>query len=425
MTNTNKTRREFLETAVAMGAIAGLAAAQPGAAGAARVLGANDRINIGLIGCGGRGRWVLQNMVHPANANTALVAVCDIWKQRQETYPGEAEKLYGLKPKVYADYRELLADADVDAVIIATPDHQHCGQTVDAVQAGKHVYVEKPLAPVLADLPGLIKCRETVQASKMVVQMGTQGVSSPGARAIKDFVASNKLGKLFRVESSESTLRPYWINYKGPQSEAETNWEAFLYNRAKRPFDAHLHACWMGYYDITSGAIGGWMSHFINLVHFVTGSGLPVSATAWGGRYECGDDPRCDAPDQVTVMLDYEQGFHTQFTSHFGSCIDAEMTRFMFEKGVLKCGFGHDVGNPVFSAEGTEKNYTEQKLLEETPPYPGQEHIQNWCDCIRNGGVPNADIEFGYRHAIAVLLGDQAYVQKRKVSFDKEKQEIV
>ncbi|MBI3117124.1 MAG: Gfo/Idh/MocA family oxidoreductase [Candidatus Hydrogenedentes bacterium] len=425
MTNTNKTRREFLETAVAMGAIAGLAAAQPGAAGAARVIGANDRINIGLIGCGGRGRWVLQNMVHPANANTALVAVCDIWKQRQETYPGEAEKLYGLKPKVYADYRELLADADVDAVIIATPDHQHCGQTVDAVQAGKHVYVEKPLAPVLADLPGLIKCRETVQASKMVVQMGTQGVSSPGARAIKDFVASNNLGKLFRVESSESTLRPYWINYKGPQSEADTNWEAFLYNRAKRPFDAHLHACWMGYYDITSGAIGGWMSHFINLVHFVTGSGLPVSATAWGGRYECGDDPRCDAPDQVTVMLDYEQGFHTQFTSHFGSCIDAEMTRFMFEKGVLKCGFGHDVGNPVFSAEGTEKNYTEQKLLEETPPYPGQEHIQNWCDCIRNGGVPNADIEFGYRHAIAVLLGDQAYVQKRKVSFDKEKQEIV
>ena len=105
----------------------------------------------------------------------------------------------------------------------------------------------------------------------MAVQMGTHGVSSPGARAIKQFIAEQKLGKLFRVESSESTLRPYWINYKGPETEAETDWDAFLYGRAKRPFDAHLHACWMGYYDFTSGAIGGWMSHFINAVHFVTG----------------------------------------------------------------------------------------------------------------------------------------------------------
>ena len=420
----DETRREFLGTAATMGAIAGLAAAQPTAAGAARVIGANDRINIGLVGCGGRGRWIMQNMVHPANANTALVAVCDIWKQRQDTYPGEAETLYGLKPKVYADYRKLLEDKDIDAVIIATPDHQHCGQTIDAVRAGKHVYVEKPLAGVIADLPALLKCRETVRSSKMVVQMGTQGVSSPGARAIKDFIAAKKLGKLFRVESSESTLRPYWINYKGPQSEAETDWDAFLYGRPKRPFDAHLHACWMGYYDITSGAIGGWMSHFINTVHFVTGCGMPVAATAWGGRYECGDDPRCDAPDQVSVVLDYDDGFHTQFTSHFGNCIDSEMTRFMFEKGVLKCGFGHDVGNPVFSAEGVDKDYTEQKLLDTDPPYPGQEHVTNWFNCIRNGRTPNADIEFGYKHSIAVLLGDQAYVQKRKVSFDKVKNKL-
>ena len=400
--------------------MAGLAAVPSTAAGAARVIGANDRINLGLIGCGGRGRWIMQNMVHPANANSPLVAICDIWKERQNTYPGEAETLYGVKPKVYADYHDLLADADVDAVIIATPDHQHCGQAIDAVRAGKHVYVEKPLAAVIADLPGLLECRDTVRASNMVVQMGTHGVSSPGARAIKDFIATNASGKLFRAESSESTLRPYWINYQGPQTEADTNWDAFLHTRAKRPFDAHLHACWMGYYDITSGAIGGWMSHFINLVHFVTGCGLPVAATAWGGRYECGDDPRCDAPDQVTVMLDYDDGFHTQFTSHFGNTIDAEMTRFMFEKGLITCGFGHDPGNPVLSTEGLEKNFTEKKLLDVDPPYPGQEHVTNWFNCIRNGGTPNADIEFGYKHAVAVLLGDQAYVQKKRVTFDKD-----
>ena len=427
------TRREFIRQTVAAGAAAGLTLGQGAASAArsaARVLGANDRINLGLIGCGGRGRWVMENMVHPANANTALVAVCDIWKERRETYPGEAEKAYGLKPKVYADYRKLLEHADVDAVIIATPDHLHCGQTVDAVAAGKHVYVEKPLAAVIADLPGLNKCYETVKASKMAVQMGTQGVSSPGARAIKSFIAEQKLGKLFRVESSESTLRPYWVNYKGPQTESETDWAAFLGPRPNRPFNAHLHASWMGYYDITSGAIGGWMSHFINAVHFVTGCQMPVSATAWGGRYECGDDPRCDAPDQVTVMLDYADplgsgdGFHTQFTSHFGSCIDAETTRFMFQKGMIKSGFGHDLGNPVSSTEGVERKFVEQKLLDTDPPYPGQEHVTNWFDCIRNGNQPNANIEFGYKHSIAVLLGDQAYVQKRKMVFDPETRNI-
>lgn len=424
MSSKGETRREFLGSAVTLGAMAGLAATGRAAASETRVIGANDRINIGLIGCGGRGRWVMQNMVHPANANTALVAACDIWSQRRDTYPGEAEKLYGLKPRVYADYRELLEDGEIDAVIIATPDHQHCGQTVDAVQAGKHVYVEKPLAPLMKDMASLNQCCDAVRASKMVVQMGTQGVSSPGARAIKEVIASNKLGKLFRVESSESTLRPYWVNYKGPQTEAETDWNAFLYNRKRRPFDAHLHACWMGYYDITSGAIGGWMSHFINTVHFVTGCGLPVAATAWGGKYECGDDPRCDAPDQVTVMLDYEEGFHTQFTSHFGNCIDSEMTWFMFEKGVIKCGFGHDLNVPVLSTEGVEKEFTEQNLLDTDPPYPGQEHVTNWFDCIRKGGTPNANIDFGYMHSIAVLMGDHAYVEKDRVVYDKDKKKI-
>ncbi|MCX5772479.1 MAG: Gfo/Idh/MocA family oxidoreductase [Candidatus Hydrogenedentes bacterium] len=422
------TRREFIRQSVAAGAAAGMVLGQSAASAprvvAGRVIGANDRINIGLIGCGGRGRWVVQNMFVPANANTALVAACDIWKKRQEEYPGEAEKAYGLKPKMYADYRKLLEDPDVDAVLIATPDHLHCGQATAAVLAGKHVYVEKPLASVLADLPELNKCYETVKASKMAVQMGTQGVSSPGARAIKQFIADKKMGQLFRVESSESTLTPYWVNYKGPQTEAETDWPAFLGPRPMRPFDAHMHACWMGYYELSSGAIGGWMSHFINAVHFVTGCGMPVSATAWGGRYECGDDPRCTCPDQLVVMLDYADGFHTQFTSHFGSCIDAEMTRWMFQKGVIKSGFGHDLANPVASTEGCIRKFTEEKLLDTDPPYPGPEHAKNWFDCIRNGNQPNANIEFGYMHAIAVLLGDQAYVQKRKVTFDPATREI-
>ena len=418
------TRREFMGGAVVAGAAAGLALSPQSAASAARVIGANDRINLGLIGCGGRGPWILQNMVKPSNANTALVAVCDIWKHRQKTYPSEAAEQFGLKPKVYADYHKLLEDPEVDAVIIATPAHQHCRQTIDAVTAGKHVYVEKPIAPVASDLAELNECYDVVSASKPAVQHGSQGVSCPAARAVKDFIAEGRLGKLFRAESVESLPVPYWIPYKGPKTEDDTDWKAFLYNRAYRPFDAHQHASWMGYHDFSSGAICGWMSHFINTFHFVTGCAFPVAATAFGGRYAPTNDPRCDAPDQVTVVLEYEEGFHTQFTSHFGSSIDSESTLYMFEKGALRTRFGHNLGNPSYSSEGVDTSIEAQKLLDVDPTYPGQAHVSNWFDCIRNGGQPNANMEYGYKQGIAVLLGDMAYTLGRRVIFDREKREI-
>jgi len=415
------TRRQFIRNGLAAG---GVAASGLTAASYARVIGANDRINIGLIGCGGRGRWVIANMVKPANANTALVAVNDIWKLRQDTYPAEVEKQWGAKPKAYADYRKLLNNPDVDAVIIATPAHQHAGQTIDAVRAGKHVYVEKPIAPIGIDLQTLNKCYDTVKASKLAVQNGSQGVSCPGARAVKQFIANCKLGKLFRVESTETSPVPYWIYYKGPKSEAETDWKAFLYNRKYRPFDAHQHASWMGYHDFSSGAIGGWMSHFINFVHFATGCDLPVAATTFGGKFALTNDPRCDAPDQVAVVLEYADGFHTQFTSHFGSSIDNEKILFMFGKGSLRTKFGHNVGNPTYSSEGINDAIKPKKLLDFDPPYPGKAHVANWCDCIRNGGQPNANMDFGYKQGIAVIMGDMAYTLGRKVIFDKKKREI-
>ena len=424
MSRNDLTRREVIKRGVWAGAAAGLASAGLQPRAQARVIGANDRINLGLIGCGGRGRYIMRNMAKPADANINLVAVCDIHKSRLAEYVNEATELFGTQPRTYADYHELLADGQVDAVIIATPDHQHCGQTIDAVQAGKHVYVEKPLTAIPSDLPELNRCYDVVKASKMVVQNGTHGVSCPAAVALKELVAGGKLGKLFRVESTETAHVPYWVHYRGPQSETDTDWKAFLYNREPRPFDAHLHACWMGYFGFTSGTIGGWMSHFINTLHFITGCDYPVSATAWGGRYASTNDPRCDAPDQVAVLLDYAEGFHTQFTSHFGSGIDGEKTLFMFEKGSVRCRFGHHLGNPVVSSEGVDESIKPYTLLEADPPYPGAAHVKNWLDCVRGGGRPNADIEFGHKHGIAVLAGDLACRLGHEVIFDRQKREL-
>jgi predicted dehydrogenase len=424
MSHKKLNRRAFLRQGLAAGATAGFALSRMTAAGYARTIGANERINIALIGCGGRGRYVVKNMARPAENNCSLVAVADIWKKRREEYPAEAEKEFGIRPRAHADYRKVLDDPDADAVIIATPDHQHAGQSIDAVQAGKHVYVEKPIIGIASDLPELNKWYDAMKASKMVVQNGTHGVSCPAARAVKQVIADGRLGKLFRVESTETATVPYWMSYQGPKTEAETDWKAFLYNRKDRPFDPLMHARWMGYHDITAGTIGGWMTHFINFVHFVTGCDFPASCTAWGGHYAPTNDQRCDAFDNQMVMLDYPEGFHTQFTSHFGSSINDETTIFMFEKGSIRGRFGHFFGNPLFSSEGVNDKIKPAKLLETEPPYPGEAHVKNWFDCIRNGGQPNAGPDFGYKHGIAVIMGDLSSMTGRKVAFDKEKREV-
>jgi predicted dehydrogenase len=424
MSDKTLNRRTFLRQGLAAGATAGFALSRMTAASYGRVIGANDRINLGLIGCGGRGRGVMNDMVKLPDGNASLVAVADIWKKRLESYPTDAEKAFGARPKAYAGYRKLLDDADVDAVLIATPDHQHAGQCIDAVQAGKHVYVEKPIIGIASDLPELNKWYDTCKASKMAVQNGTQGVSSPAARAVKKAIAENRLGKLFRVESTETATVPYWMHYQGPKTEADTDWKAFLYNRKDRPFDPLMHARWMGYHDITAGTIGGWMTHFINFVHYVTGCDFPTSCTAWGGHYAPTNDQRCDAFDEQMVMLDYPNGFHTQFTSHFGSSIADETTIFMFERGCIRGRFGHWFGNPLLSSEGVNDAIKPEKLLEADPPYPVADHVKNWFDCIRNGGQPNAGPDFGYKHGITVIMGDLSSMTGRKVKFDKEKREV-
>jgi predicted dehydrogenase len=417
-------RRDFLRTGIVAGASAG-AFAHLTAASYARILGANERINLGVIGCGTRGRYIVENMIPSANADIHVVAVSDIWKYRMETYPDQVAKQFGQKPRAFADYRTLLDDQDVDAVIIATPDHQHCGQLIDAVAAGKHVYVEKPIAPLMEGLADLNKCYDAVKASDVVVQHGTHGTSGPQTPALRDLLAKGSLGKLFRVETSISLLVPFWTFYTdGPKTEAQTNWKAFLYGKPDRPFDPDIHAAWMGYYDYSSGPIGGWLPHFINLVHAATGSGCPRTATAWGGRYTPGSDRRRTAPDNVCVLLEYDEGFYTQFVTHFGSVYDTETTRFMLEKGMVQCRFGHDPGNPVVSSEGVGNEIPSHKLLDEDPPYPGAAHVRDWAQAIRNSTQAAANMEMGYRQGIAVILADAAYRLQQKMAFDPATREI-
>lgn len=423
MKNFKSNRREFLRKSLLTGAGTVLGAGLFPRRSFATAAGANDRINIGLIGCGGRMQSLVQAAKN-ADQRVTVTAICDVWQQQRDSWTAHIDRMFGAKPRSYADYRELLGVADIDAVIIATPDHQHCGQVIDAAQVGKHVYVEKPIAPLMDSLDSLNRCYDAVKKAGIVIQQGTQGSSSEATVALKDFFVKGTLGKLFRVETTISLYEPYWNQYRGPENEQETDWEAFLYDKLYRPFDADQHAAWMGYQDFSSGPIGGWMSHFSNFVHAVTGCECPVAATAFGGIYAPTTDRRRTAPDNVTVMLEYAEGFCTQFVTHFGSSWNTETTFFMLSKGLVQTRFGHNPGNPVYSSKGVDDSVPETPLLQKEPPDPILAHMGNWLECIRSGGRTNADMEMGYRQGIAVILGDAACRLGRKVVFDKQKREI-
>lgn len=420
MSNISQTnRRNFLKT----GVVAGAVSATP----VHHVLGANDQIRIGMIGCGGRGShhmgWIHRSA---KEVNAKIVAVCDIWDQKRERAADNIEKRFGDKPLMYKDHRKLLENPDIDAVVIATPDHLHCPHLIDAVQAGKDAYVEKPIA---LELEVLNKTYDVVTASDQVVQHGTQGRSSRGAAATKAFFQAGELGQLLRVEESRSHYIPYWNHYQGPDSPENTRWPAFIHNRHYRPFNSDQHGAWMGYLDFSNGTVGGWMSHFSDFIHYVTECEFPKFATGHAGIYSPTSEPQRTAPDTVTVVLDYPNGFTTSYTTHFGNAAN-DYTMFFGTKGSMKIDMpdGNDrLGiNPRVSGDGSEHPekipHSEYKTLEEIEQ---DDHMVNWLKCIQSRQQPNANMEMGYRQGVAVILGDMACVHRRMMMFDPIKRDIV
>ncbi len=421
MENNYPTRREFLKTGVTAGVL--MSAVSPVSYG--RVIGANDRIHVGVIGAGGRGRWHIGWVQRSANngENAEVNAVCNIWNVKLEGAIQEVKDRFNLEPKAYRDYRKMLEDRDIDAVVIATPDHQHCGQLCDAVKAGKDVYVEKPIAVTLEDLN---KTYDIVKGSKAVVQHGTQGRSSVGAAATREFIQSGKLGKILRVEESRSAYVPYWNNYSCPEKPEDTDWKAFLYNLPDRPFNADMHGCWMGYAECSPGTIGGWMSHLSDFVHYITGCDFPLTAVAQGGIYALTSVEGRTCPDTTTAVLEYPEGFTTLFTTHFGNGANNYTTIFG-SKGTMQIQDpdGNQKGGiaPKVTGDGSEHP---EKIGEgvEIPEIPQDDHIMNWLKCIRTREQPHADMDAGYKHGVAVLLGWMAYLEGRKMAFDPQKREI-
>ncbi|HRE82418.1 MAG TPA: Gfo/Idh/MocA family oxidoreductase [Opitutaceae bacterium] len=409
-------RRDFLKTSAALAAGTALVGSRPlTAAERTRSIGANDRIRIGIIGCGERGRNAHMEGIykHVGSTNFEIVGLCDPWKVARDKANAMVKNWFGREAKTFTTYRDLLAMEGLDAVMIASPDFHHTTHLEAAAKAGKHIYVEKPLA---TEMDKLVRAYDAVKKAGTVVQVGTQLRSLPSIMGAREVVKSGLIGKLSRVEECRNGEKPYWYSYLPRVSEAKAediDWKEFLGDRPKRPFDARQFVAWYGYYEFCQGPIPQWGAHFLDMAHFITSCSIPESCVCTGGIFTWKDENKFTVPDCVQADWIYPEGFLLTSSNNFGNGF-GESRKFFGDKGVLKA---ENWNAPTYSPEGGPRRDGKIRGQNAVTPIPQPDHFLNWLQCIRTGETPHASIDAGFQHAVAVLMAVRSYETGRKIVY--------
>jgi len=407
-------RRGFLKTASAGAAALALTASSYG-----RIVGANERISLGLIGCGSRGFGAHMPGVHKHDKpqNVEFTAVADPWRLRRERAAGRIKEWYSAAARQFVSYKDLLALKDVDAVMIASCDHQHTTHLEAAAKAGKDAYCEKPLA---MDLEKLKAACDAVKAAAAVVQIGTQLRSLPSFAGCRELFKTGILGKISRIEQCRNGGRPYWYGYLQDADEKDVDWREFLMDCPPRPFRPDLFTGWYGYRGFSDGSVPGLGSHYIDLVHYITGAKFPASAVCHGGTFVWKDEHNFTCPDHVQAAWVYPEGFMVHYSTNFGNS-SGNTFKIFGDQGTLDMVTWTA---PVLSAEGGEKNKGAIRGKQPVKDIEQPDHFLNWLQCLRTRKTPNASIDAGYQHAVAVIMAMKAYDTGRRQIYDPEKREI-
>ncbi len=402
MSEKKTTRRGFIADSTRSAVAAGLTLS---AASWNQVLGANERVRLGVIGTGLRGGDVMS--VFQKYPEVDVVALCDCYDQ----HLNQALQKTAGKAKTYSDYRQLLDSKDVDAVLIATPDHWHTRMAIDAVHAGKDVYVEKPLTYTIEEGHAIIKA---VRASNRVFQVGLQQRSGTHyLDAKRNIVDAGKLGKV-------TLVRTWWhgnaYHLRKPnftEKPAGLDWKAFLGPLKYREFNAHQFYNWRAYLDFGGGQITDLFTHWIDVVHWFMDEDLPVSATAAGGVYHYKDGRT--APDTIHIQLEYPSNWIATFEATLVPGARGEGIEFNGTEGRLQI-------------DRSGYTYLKQSPRRATPVEPitqkraaatlEEEHVKGFLECIKSRKTPASDVIGGHRSALASHLGKIAYIKKQRITFD-------
>ncbi len=440
----NMTRRTFIHTTGA--GVAGAAVASS-ASSYASILGANDRVRVGLVGFSDRCRQALipAFLKHADELNFEIVAVSDIWSNRRDQAVAHLEKLTRKQVATARNNDELYARKDVDAVIVATADFQHALHGVEAVRAGRDAYVEKPLANTMADARAI---RQAVKETGKIVQIGTQRRSDPVYQKAFDFVRSGKFGDIVCVEMTWNVNQPG--RWRRPDvvptlREQDTDWKRYLLNRPAEPFDPRKYLEFRLFWPYSSGIPDQWLVHQIDTVHWFTGLPRPRSVVANGGIYWWKDGRR--NWDTMTAVFDYgplndaSKGFQVIYSSRMTNSAGGTKELYYSNGGTLDLDKNQvTAGGGLREREAAAMKMpanllAEQTLVDKATPVvtsadtgadpSTSANMRNWLDCVRSRKAPNADIEAGYSHSVALCMTIAAVQTGQRISFDDAKQEVI
>ena len=432
-------RREFLKVAAA-------AAASMPAARYAKILGANDRVRVGIVGFSDRFR-----QAHlPAygklgkELNFEIVAVSDIWSRRRDEGLAEIEKVMGTKPRPFRNNEEMYAARATDAVVISTADFQHAYHGVEAMHAGQDAYIEKPLAHRIEDATAI---RDAVRQSDRVVQIGTQRRSAANYQMANEYIRSGKFGDIVMAEMTWNVNQPG--RWRRPQlvaalKEQDTDWKRFLCNLPYEPWDPRKYLEYRLFWPYSSGIPDQWMVHQIDTVHWFTGLSRPRSVVANGGVYLWKDGRK--SWDTATIVFDYgplddpTKGFQVVYSSRMTNSAGGTKEFYYSNAGMLNLDTNEITPtgglNERAAAEmGMKANQLATMKLSEVAPTETAANtgadssttanIRNWMECVRSRKQPNASIDAGYSHSVALCMTVAAMHTGRKVMFDDAKRDIV
>ncbi len=375
-----------------------------------RVYGANDRIQLGLIGCGERGRYDMGNFVK--TDKVGVVALCDIWATNIEQGKKVANNP---NVKTFDDHRKLLDMKDVDVALIGVPDHWHAAIAIDALNAGKDVYVEKPLTRTIEEGPLVVKA---ARVNNRVCQVGMQQRSGKHyIEAKREYMDSGKLGKI-------TLARTWWHGNgyhlrKAPATmqtkPSDLDWAHFLGPLKWRDWDPQQYWNWRAYLDFGGGQVTDLFTHWIDVVHMFMGKDIPTAGMAAGGVYNYKDGRT--APDTINVLLEYPSEFTATFEATLVPGITGAGVEIAGTQGRLLIDRQHYEFHPL----GRNAQVVNVKAASNID----MDHVQNFLDCVKSREKPNGDVLIGHRSAQASHLGNISYMQKRRIDFDPVREEIL
>lgn len=431
MSETKLDRRQFVKSAVGAGATLGILSKSVKAGG--RIIGSNDRINLALIGCGGRGhdllRWAMQTGAMP-NTPAQLVAVCDVYVKRKN----DAQKLAKCD-SAYSDYREIIARKDIDAVIVATPDHWHGKIALDALNSGKDVYLEKPMTHTIEEARMLV---EAVDKNKRVLQVGSQTTSSDQWWKAKKAIQDGMIGDLIMSQGSyhRNSRNGEWNWHidadAGPDGKGDDyiDWDTWLGPAEKRKYNADRFFRFRKYWDYSGGIATDLYYHVMAPLNICWPEAqFPYRVAGTGGIYIFKDER--EVPDTFMLVADYARGHSVVLSS--------TMANDQHIPGLIR---GHEgtimiVPDGQFEGKVDSISITPQKISREKfkEKYgtiemvlecePRESHMENFLRCVKTREKPVLDAMTGYKTLVAINMSVQSYREGKMLYFDEKEHKVV